>query len=99
MTAARFVVMKPDKDNVATALADLPAGTELEVAGTRLRLLQDIPFGHKFAIRDIPAGAPVYKYGQVIGTATRPIQAGEHAHVHNIASNRGRGDLYARAGG
>lgn len=28
------------------------------------------------------------KYGQVIGRASRPLKAGEHAHVHNIESAR-----------
>lgn len=89
---AQFVVMKPDKDNVATALADLAAGTEIQVGGASFRLRQDVPFGHKFAIRAIRKGEPIVKYGQVIGTASADIAAGEHAHVQNIESNRGRGD-------
>ncbi|BDG60184.1 UxaA family hydrolase [Caldinitratiruptor microaerophilus] len=98
MEPRRFVIMKPGKDNVATALRDLAAGTEVDLGGQIIRLLDPIPFGHKFALRDIAAGEPVYKYGQVIGKASRPIRAGEHAHVHNIESNRGRGDLAASGG-
>ncbi len=33
-----------------------------------------------------------YKYGQVIGRATKDIEAGGHVHVHNLESTRGRGD-------
>ena len=37
------------------------------------------------ALADVPTGGQVRKYGQVIGVATRPIQAGEHVHTHNLA--------------
>jgi altronate hydrolase len=43
-----------------------------------------LPRGHKVALRDIAEGAPVRKYGQVIGAATAPIAAGDHIHVHNL---------------
>lgn len=89
---AQYVIMKPEQDNVATAVADLPAGTNLTIGDLEVTLVQPIRFGHKFAVRAIAQGAPVIKYGQVIGTATRAIAPGEHAHVHNIESNRGRGD-------
>ena len=85
------------KDNVATALADLEAGTslELEVGDKPLtvKLTAAVPFGHKFSLARIEPGAPVIKYGEVIGTATRAIGTGEYVHVHNVASTRGRGDL------
>jgi altronate dehydratase len=50
-----------------------------------LRDLTGVPRGHKVAVHAIAAGAHVRKYGQVIGAATRPIEAGEHVHVHNLA--------------
>jgi altronate dehydratase small subunit len=55
-------------------------------------LLQDIPFGHKFALSDIALHEPVTKYGEAIGLATQPIKAGQHVHVHNMESQKGRGD-------
>jgi altronate hydrolase len=45
---------------------------------------ENVPAGHKLALRDLDAGAPLRKYGAVIGRATRPIAAGEHVHVHNL---------------
>jgi len=85
------------KDNVATALADLEAGTSLELeVGDKLltvKLTAAVPFGHKFSLARIELGAPVIKYGGVIGTATRTIAPGDYVHVHNVASTRGRGDL------
>ena len=50
-----------------------------------MRLRDDIPAGHKFAVDDVATGAQVCKYGQVIGVATGPIRAGEHVHTHNLA--------------
>ncbi len=86
-------------DDVATALVDLGAGEEVldEDAGVKLTLLQPIPFGHKFAIRSVAKDGLVHKYGQVIGKATNEITQGEHVHVHNLESRRGRGDLSKEA--
>ena len=96
MIKRKIIIINP-KDNVATALADLPAGEVLkeDLAGSsrEIRLNQDIPFGHKLGIQAIPAGSPVIKYGEVIGTASAPIGIGDYVHVHNVQSNRGRGDI------
>ncbi|MDH7798958.1 MULTISPECIES: UxaA family hydrolase [unclassified Beijerinckia] len=90
-------VLKIDpQDNVATCLAEFAAGAEIEIVDAsgqlQVRLRSAIPFGHKFALTNISAGAPVLKYGVVVGRATQAIAAGEHVHLHNIESNRGRGD-------
>ena len=86
-----------DVDNVATALRELAAGQEIVIGvGDRrvhVRLREAIPFGHKLALTDIPPGANIVKYGEVMGRATQAIPAGAHAHIHNIESLRGRGDL------
>jgi (2R)-sulfolactate sulfo-lyase subunit beta len=50
----------------------------------QLDVLDPVPLGHKLALRDLPAGEQVIKYGIAIGRATRDIRAGEHVHVHNI---------------
>ena len=47
--------------------------------------IKSIPAGHKIAVRDIAQGAPVRRYNQIIGFASKPIRAGEHVHVHNLA--------------
>jgi len=46
--------------------------------------IDDIPAGHKVAVRAVAAGAPVHKYGEVIGIARADIPAGAHVHVHNL---------------
>lgn len=87
------ILVIDDTDNVATTLAALPAGTPIALSAREpLTLREPIEFGHKFALTAIPAGGAVRKYGVVVAYATRAIAAGEHVHVHNVESNRGRGD-------
>lgn len=85
------------EDNVATAIRDIAAG-EAAIVGIdeenmSVTVLQDIALGHKLALRPIHCGEEILKYGTVIGRATRDIQLGEHVHVQNVESTRGRGDL------
>jgi len=91
-----IAVVMEARDNVATALEDIAPDTEVALtvgdALVRIRVSERIPFAHKFALANIPAGALVVKYGQAIGTATADIAAGRHVHVHNLESRRGRGD-------
>jgi altronate dehydratase small subunit len=83
-------------DNVATAVRPLEADDNITVhAGgdiIKVRLLQSIPFGHKFALKDIGRGDRIVKYGETIGLATASIRPGEHVHLHNVEGQRGRGD-------
>lgn len=72
-----------ERDNVAVALEPLKAGeTYLGVT-----LTEDVPAGHKFALRDIAEGENVVKYAFPIGHATRPIPAGSWVHTHNVKTN------------
>jgi len=84
------VIVINERDNVATALKPLKAGTEVsaEVQGLieKIKLLSDIPMGHKFALQDMEEGEAVIKYGEPIGQSTTKIARGEHVHVHNVAS-------------
>ena len=88
-------------DDVAVATRPVAAGETLAVPGGRtLTARGDVGRGHKIALRDVPAGAPVRKYGQIIGRASAPVAAGDHVHSHNLefvdahfggASDRARG--------
>lgn len=89
--------MTPE-DTVATALEDLEVGHRLTVEGRSVELSEDVPFGHKLALRAIEEGEEVTKYGYVIGRATRAIAPGDWVHVHNVESTRGRGDLREQGG-
>jgi (2R)-sulfolactate sulfo-lyase subunit alpha len=53
-----------------------------------VKVLNDIPIGHKVALRDIAASEGVVKYGVDIGKVVAPITRGEHVHVHNLKTRR-----------
>ncbi|SEJ68061.1 UxaA family hydrolase [Paraburkholderia diazotrophica] len=69
-------------DDVVIARHQLVAGMRLG-DGVTVRGL--IPAGHKVAVRAVETGAPLRRYGQIIGFATRAIASGEHVHTHNLA--------------
>jgi altronate hydrolase len=83
MTRPRILKVHP-LDNVAVAVEALAAGTELVVDGRRLAVRDEVPPGHKLALVEIAAGAPVVKYGYPIGGATETIPAGAWVHSHNL---------------
>ncbi|MHC4594263.1 MAG: UxaA family hydrolase [Planctomycetota bacterium] len=84
-----YAIILSDKDNVATALVDMPAGDYMSNSGksrTTITVLEDISAGFKLALSDIRKAEPVYKYGYVIGTAKIDIKEGHCVHVHNLVS-------------
>ena len=88
------VLLIDPRDNVVTALEPVTKGERCMVRTDRgeesFAALQDIPMGHKLAVRAIPAGSAVIKYGSAIGDATADIAAGEHVHSHNLSVYLGR---------
>ncbi len=48
----------------------------------------DIPIGHKVAIKPLGQGGTVIKYGVDIGKVVAPIAVGEHTHIHNLKTKR-----------
>ena len=83
-TAANSAIRLHPKDDVAIARVNISSGTKLEIGDVALTARQDIPAGHKIALRDIAAGEMVHRYGHAIGRAKQPIRAGEHIHSHNL---------------
>ncbi|MEV6924801.1 altronate dehydratase family protein [Dactylosporangium sp. NPDC051485] len=71
-------------DDVGLVVADVARGTPVRTSAGVLAAADDIPAGHKVAVRAVAAGAPVRKYGEVIGTARRDIAPGAHVHLHNL---------------
>jgi len=77
------------RDNVIVALRDLAAGEEVKAKGIDgFPLLEKIPASHKAALRDIPAGEEIIKYGEVVAVCTRDIIKGQWVHTHNLDSKR-----------
>ena len=70
-------------DNVAVALKPLSKG--MNVSG--VTLAEDIPAGHKFALKEINTGENIIKYGSPIGHALTDISAGSWVHTHHVKTN------------
>jgi altronate dehydratase small subunit len=83
------ILIHPD-DNVVTVTESLYVGNvaryEKDGGVVSIIVKDDIPEYHKIAIADFKIADPVYKYGQLIGEATKAIDKGSHVHDHNIAS-------------
>ena len=78
------VLLLHSDDDVAVALTDLAQGDLVAVAGGSLPVIAPVAAGHKIAVRDLPAGTVVRKYGQVIGVAIGDVSKGDHVHAHNL---------------
>jgi len=90
MAGTRKAIVINDRDNVATALEPLKAGSVVLMPFhnrvEKIRLESDIPPGHKFALYELERGAAVIKYGEIIGRTLFRVSRGEHVHVHNVTS-------------
>jgi (2R)-sulfolactate sulfo-lyase subunit alpha len=53
-----------------------------------VKVLNDVPIGHKLAIKALAKGDTVIKYSTDIGRTVAPIKVGEHLHVHNVKTKR-----------
>lgn len=82
--AIQEVIKIHESDDVIVALRPLKAGTTLEVEGESVTLLDDIPQGHKVALKDIKKDTPIMKYGYPIGRATEDIKKGQWIHTQNL---------------
>ena len=88
-------VLHDAKDTVAVVVVE---GVTAEMALTgwimdedrmiEITAKQDIPIGHKVALKDMGVGDTVWKYGIDMGKVVAPIKAGQHAHVQNIKTKR-----------
>jgi altronate hydrolase len=84
VSANNSVILLHPGDNVVIARVAVGAGQSVEAGPFTLTARDFIPPGHKLAIKGIASGEPVYRYGNLIGFATRPIEPGQHVHEHNL---------------
>lgn len=94
MSAPQLLV-HDGKDTVGVVVVEgLTAGTDMLCVIThddtdfRLEAEDDIPIGHKVALKDIRSGDTIWKYGQDIGKAVADIGRGRHVHTHNVKTKR-----------
>jgi altronate hydrolase len=83
-SADNSVIRLHSTDNIGVARVPIAAGTMLRVGGVEFTAEDNIPPGHKLALKPIRAGEQVIRYGQRIGPAKRDIDTGEHIHTHNL---------------
>ena len=83
LTRSSLTIRLHPVDDVVIARQQLIGGTKLLDENVTVAGL--VPPGHKVATRAIDVGAPVRRYNQIIGFASRPIAPGDHVHLHNLA--------------
>src|SRR5512142_1931108 len=83
LTRSSLTIRLHSADDVVIARQQLVGGTTL--IDEKVAVAGLVPPGHKVATRAIAAGAPVRRYNQIIGFASRDIAPGEHVHLHNLA--------------
>ena len=94
MASPHFLVHSP-KDNVGVVVVEgLRAGTDMLGVVTetdktvKLKARDDIPIGHKVALKSLKKGDTVIKYGEDIGQMVADTAVGEHVHVQNLKTKR-----------
>jgi len=76
------LIVLNQNDNVGVSQFIIPEKTK--IVGQDISTVNPIPFGHKVCLKSINKGDPIIKYDQIIGFASKDIQAGEHVHSHNL---------------
>lgn len=88
------ILLHETSDDVGVAAMDIKAGEEIAAVTLEgepvmtVKVIDNVPLGHKVAMRDMPADHHVQEYGRSIGYAAQNIKFGAHVHVHNIKSLR-----------
>ena len=88
------ILLHEASDDVGVAAMNIATGEEVEAVTLEgemvcvVKSLEEIPLGHKVAMRFLKDGKEIVEYGRTIGSAVQDIQLGQHVHVHNIKSLR-----------
>ena len=89
------LIIHDEKDNVAVVVIDKTSknqeckGWIMENDKTiNIKCINEIPLGHKIALKDLKEGDAILKYGHDIGKVVKSIKKGEHVHVHNVKTKK-----------
>lgn len=88
------ILLHEHKDDVGVAVHDLKKGTTIGAVTLEgkpvgsVKLLHNVPLGHKVAMRALTKEQPVIKYGRPVGKAVAEIARGAHVHTHNVKTLR-----------
>ena len=84
---SRFLQIHPE-DNVVVCLEPMAKGETITLSdGREVTAVEDVPAGHKMAVKNISSGDNVVKYGYAIGHSTEDITIGRWVHTHDIKTN------------
>ncbi len=91
-TAPAFLAHN-EGDMVAVAVQDVSPGERTVVymdsdREVGIEVSEEIPLGHKVALRDLAEGVEVIEYGVRVALTRLPIKAGQLVHTHNVRSAR-----------
>ena len=81
-------------DTVGVAVVDITAGTDCtgrnlsNNEALKTKAVENIPLGHKLALKEFAPEDAVIKYGCEIGRVVQPIKTGQHVHTHNLKTKR-----------
>lgn len=81
-------------DTVGVATVDIKAGASARglymdsQQEVRVKTNNDIPLGHKIALKPQKKGDTVIKYGSDIGLVAADFRKGDHVHIHNLKTKR-----------
>lgn len=91
---AHAILLHEPNDDVGVAVRDLKKGESVGAVTLEgkfvadVKLVDDVPLGHKVAMKDIAPGKDVIEYNRVIGVATQAVLRGSHVHTHNLRTKR-----------
>ena len=89
------IIIHDEKDNVGVVVIDKTSKNQECVAWImendktiKIKSINEIPLGHKIALKDLKVGDTILKYGHDIGKVVKSIKKGEHVHVHNVKTKK-----------
>ena len=89
------LIIHDEKDNVGVVVIettkkgqDCNAWIMENDKSIKVPSLNEVPLGHKIALKDLNEGDTILKYGHDIGKVVKAIKKGEHVHVHNVKTKK-----------
>ena len=89
------IIIHDEKDNVGVVVIDSTTKDQeyscwiIENDKTvKIQSINNIPLGHKIALKDFKQGDTILKYGHDIGKVVASIKKGDHVHVHNVKTKK-----------
>ncbi|MFL2883318.1 MAG: UxaA family hydrolase [Pelagibacteraceae bacterium] len=89
------LIIHDEKDNVAVVVIettkkgqDCSAWIMENDKTIKVNSINEVPLGHKIALRDLNEGDTIIKYGHDIGKVVKSIKKGDHVHVHNVKTKK-----------